>query len=73
MAQLEAASLARLRQLVEAAQAERSSLIAPDVLELAAALGLPGRVVIDLTALEHLGHPWWSSSRMARRYQRSSA
>jgi DNA-binding NarL/FixJ family response regulator len=57
MFQLDRDSLARLRSLIAAARTERSALVDADLLELSAALGLPGRLVIDMSVAEQLGHP----------------
>jgi DNA-binding NarL/FixJ family response regulator len=57
MLQLDQDSLARLRSLIAAVRAEPSALVDADLLELSAALNLPGRLVIDMSVAEQLGHP----------------
>lgn len=58
MIHLNEASLGRLRELIAAATYhEDRTVISKQLLDLSEALGLPGRLVIDLAAAKHLGHP----------------
>jgi len=51
-------SLRRLRQLISAARSQTDRTVATkELIDLSAALDLPGRLVIDLAAAEQLGHP----------------
>lgn len=50
-------SLERLRMLIAAARKKRRALVDMELLELSAALNLPGRLIIDLSAVDTLGHP----------------
>jgi DNA-binding CsgD family transcriptional regulator len=55
---LDEASLRRLRDLIAAARShEDRTLVGKELLDLSAALDLPGRLVIDLAGAEYLGQP----------------
>jgi DNA-binding NarL/FixJ family response regulator len=55
---LDEASLRRLRNLIAAARSQEDrTLVGKELIDLSAALDLPGRLVIDLAAAEYLGQP----------------
>jgi DNA-binding NarL/FixJ family response regulator len=58
MVELDADALQRLRRLIAASRRDNGRTVASaDVIQLSQALGLPGRLVIDLAAAEELGQP----------------
>lgn len=58
MIHLDESSLRRLRELIAAARSQEDrTVLGKEFFDVSAALGLPGRLVIDLSAAAHLGHP----------------
>jgi DNA-binding NarL/FixJ family response regulator len=58
MVELDADALQRLRRLIAASRRDNGRTVpSADVIQLSQALGLPGRLVIDLAAAEELGQP----------------